>query len=75
MICNIDWLNVYCFERGVRDAAFFRLNTDYVVESRDYGTRVFMEMFTLKDVRGRALFEIRRNHGSVTARRLSHSFV
>jgi len=61
MICNIDWLNVYCFERGVKGAAFFRLNTDYIVEPRDYGTRVFMEMFTLKDERGRALIEIRRN--------------
>lgn len=59
---NIDWLEVYCLE-DIRlypcDAAFFRAKGWQVLE-REYGTRVYAQMFTLLDTTGQPMFEIRR---------------
>lgn len=46
---NIDWLEVHCLEPSglqARDAEFFRLN-GWDVREREYGTRVYEQMFTL----------------------------
>lgn len=46
---NLDWLECYCLEpagEAKRDAEFFR-QKGYIVSEREYGTRVYEEMFTL----------------------------
>lgn len=59
---NIDWLEVYALE----DTRLFPCNADFFrekgwqVEEREYGTRVYRQMFTLFDQRGEPLIEIRR---------------
>lgn len=58
---NIDWLECYCIEPMRLDAAYFMQN-GWNVKQRDYGTRVYEEMFTLLDyTTGEPLIEIRRN--------------
>lgn len=60
---NIDWLEVYAFEDNSRypmNAEYFR-NRGYVVRERDFGTRVYSEMFTIEDEHGNAFLEVRRN--------------
>lgn len=42
------------------NAEYFRSH-GYVVRERDYGTRVYSEMFTLEDEHGNAFVEVRRN--------------
>lgn len=67
---NIDWLEVYALEPipGVpRDANYFR-EKGYQIEERDYGTRVWAEMFTLKDWHDEPWIEVRRNPKSQKAR-------
>ncbi len=60
---NIDWLEVYC-EESINffpcNAEFFR-GQGYIVQERDYGTRVYNEMFTLMDDDNNPMIEIRRN--------------
>lgn len=57
---NIDWLECYCLEpTRPRDAGYFRA-AGYVVKEREYGTRVYAEMFTLEGSDGFNLLEIRR---------------
>lgn len=59
---NIDWLEVYALEdlnRYPCDANFFREQGFQVLE-RDYGTRVYKEMFTLLDWHDEPLLEVRR---------------
>lgn len=58
---NLDWLEVFCYEPpAVRlNADYFR-NQGYEVRERDYGTRVYAEMFTIL-VQGSPYVEIRRN--------------
>lgn len=59
---NIDWLELYCLEDMARwpmDAAFFQRD-GWHVEQRPYGTRVYSQMFTLYDVHGYPLIEVRR---------------
>lgn len=57
---NIDWLEVYCLEPPQpRDAAYFRALGMWV-EERDYGTRVYAEMFTLIGTDQFPLLEVRR---------------
>lgn len=64
---NIDWLEVYCHE----DATEFPLNAEYFrnklwhVVEREYGTRVYKEMFTLYGKDNCGFLEIRRNPKSV----------
>lgn len=48
---------------GTLNADYFRRN-GYHVEERDYGTRVYKEMFTLLDEHGYGMIEIRRNPSS-----------
>lgn len=59
---NLDWLEVHCFEpsNDPHDATFFRRAGLEVVE-REYGTRVYREMFTISDRRGNPFVEVRRN--------------
>lgn len=60
--CNIDWLEVYCFEPicVIHDADYFR-KKGYEVSERAYGTRVYRQMFVLKDSFGQPAIEVRRN--------------
>lgn len=59
---NLDWLEVHAMEPpgDPHDANYFR-RVGLTVSERDYGTRVYREMFTVNDVRGNAFVEVRRN--------------
>ena len=58
---NIDWFELYCIEPiEPRDAEYFRYLGLHVQE-REYGTRVYKEMFTIYGTDGYPLIEIRRN--------------
>lgn len=60
---NIDWLEVYCEESNdvyPCNADYFR-RCGYIVDERDYGTRVYAEMFSLEDDKGNKIIEVRRN--------------
>lgn len=58
---NIDWLEVYCLEppEQTHNADYFR-NKGYSVTERQYGTRVYAEMFTIMGTDNEPLLEIRR---------------
>ena len=58
---NIDWLEVYVLEplRTPHDAQFFR-EQGFIVHERDYGTRMYHEMFVLEGTDGLPLLEVRR---------------
>lgn len=59
---NIDWLEVHVLEDNMNyphDAAFFR-REGWRVEERAYGTRVYLEMFTLYDKHDEPFLEVRR---------------
>lgn len=59
---NLDWLEVYCEESpqlSPCDAQFFR-DRHYWVREREYGTRVYEQMFTICDNYGYPFIEIRR---------------
>lgn len=61
--CNIDWLEVYAIEDAQRypcNAEYFR-RAGFFVQERDYGTRVYAEMFTILDDHMTPILEIRRN--------------
>lgn len=62
---NLDWMEVHAREplTSVRDASFFRAN-GWVVHEREYGTRVYREMFTLEASDGHDILEVRRNPAS-----------
>lgn len=62
---NIDWLELHAYEpiMGTLNADYFR-RQGYHVEEREYGTRVYKEMFTLLDEHGFGMIEIRRNPAS-----------
>lgn len=62
---NLDWLEVHAYEPmlGTLNADYFRRN-GYHVEEREYGTRVYKEMFTILDNHGYGMIEIRRNPSS-----------
>ena len=62
---NLDWLEVHAYEPIMQPhtAAYFR-NKGYHVEEREYGTRVYREMFTILDNHGYGLIEVRRNPAS-----------
>lgn len=63
---NIDWLEVYCEESNEEypcNAAYFR-KQGYGVEEREYGTRIYNEMFFLLDSAGERMIEIRRDPAS-----------
>ena len=59
---NIDWLEVSCEESNMRypcNAEYFRTQ-GYFVHERDYGTRVWGEVFTIEDEEGHDWIEVRR---------------
>lgn len=62
---NIDWLEVHAHEQsGVpHDAHFYRMQ-GFVVKEREYGTRVYREMFVIEGKDGEDLLEVRRNPAS-----------
>lgn len=62
---NIDWLEVHAREpiEEPHNAQYFR-DKGYAVNEREYGTRVYKEMFTLLSDTGETLLEIRRNPAS-----------
>lgn len=60
---NIDWLEVYVLESNDHypcNADYYR-RCGYLVDEREYGTRVYKEMFTIVDSQGNPLIEVRRN--------------
>ena len=60
---NVDWLEIYAMEDNRQypmNADFFR-ERGYMVHERDYGTRVYSEMFTIEDGHGNNFVEVRRN--------------
>lgn len=58
---NIDWLEVFAMEIGTQhDASYFR-RAGFSVDEREYGTRIYKEMFTLIDAAGHPFIEVRRN--------------
>ena len=59
---NVDWLEVYAMEDNSRypmNADYFR-GKGYYVSERDYGTRVYAEMFTVENKHGEPFVEVRR---------------
>ena len=63
---HIDWLEVYVLEpldRYPMNAEYFR-QKGYVVNEREYGTRVYNEMFELLNENGDPIVEVRRNPAS-----------
>lgn len=62
---NLDWLEVHAHEPiGQPHGADFFRAAGFVVHERDYGTRVYKEMFSLDDNEGQPFLEIRRNPAS-----------
>ncbi len=59
---NLDWLEVFCLEPicSTRDAEYFR-ERGFIVEEREYGTRIYNQMFTLFGTDNYPLLEIRRS--------------
>lgn len=62
---NLDWLEVHAHESMdfARNAYYYHTH-GYIVREREYGTRVYREMFTLLDEHDEPLLEIRRNPAS-----------
>lgn len=62
---NLDWLEVHAREpiTSCRNADYYR-QQGFVVHEREYGTRVYREMFVLEGTDGESLLEIRRNPAS-----------
>lgn len=58
---NLDWLEVHCMEPpgDPHDANYYR-RVGLTVSERDYGTRVYKEMFTVNDVHSNPFVEVRR---------------
>lgn len=70
---NLDWLECYCLEDRIgypHDADFFRRQGFHVV-SRDYGTPVYHEMFTLYDHHDQPFIEIRRRPKSAIGQQVN----
>lgn len=63
---HVDWLEVYCLEpleTFPLDAEYYR-KKGYQVKEREYGTRVYKEMFELLNDNGDPVLEVRRNPAS-----------
>lgn len=62
---NLDWLEVHAHEpfSNPRDAFYFR-GLGYSVQVREYGTRVYRQMFTILAPNDEPLLEIRREPAS-----------
>lgn len=62
---NLDWLEVHCYEPIVTQLnALYYHTHGWIVHEREYGTRVYKEMFTLYGRDNQPLVEIRRNPAS-----------
>lgn len=61
----MDWLEVHAREPVTKphDANYFR-SCGFIVHEREYGTRVYKEMFVLEGTDGENLLEVRRNPAS-----------
>lgn len=64
---NLDWLEVYALEpiTEVHNAEYFR-GVGFGIIERDYGTRIYNEMFTLVGADGYPFIEVRRNPKSAS---------
>lgn len=62
---NLDWLEVFCFEIGEPHNADYFRRAGFVVEEREYGTRIYNQMFTLMGEDGHPLLEVRRSPKSL----------
>lgn len=63
---NVDWLEVYVLESNNRypcNAEYYR-GQGYMVREREYGTRIYKEMFEVLDDNGNPIMEVRRNPAS-----------
>lgn len=62
---NLDWLEVHAREpiNQPRDAAYY-MQQGFIVHEREYGTRVYRQMFVLEGSDGENLLEIRRDPAS-----------
>ena len=60
--CNIDWLEVHALENvdHFPMSEYYFQQQGYAVVKREYGTRVYEEMFTLLDEHGQPFIEVRR---------------
>lgn len=57
---NLDWLEVYCIEDGIKDANYYK-NLGWQVNEREYGTPLMKQMFTLLNEHRKPFLEIRRD--------------
>lgn len=62
---NLDWLEVHAREPigNPRNADYYQ-RQGWIVHEREYGTRVYREMFILEGADGENLLEVRRNPAS-----------
>lgn len=63
---HVDWLEVYCLEHTdyyPLDADYFR-RKGYLVKEREYGTRVYNQMFEILDNNLNPIMEVRREPAS-----------
>lgn len=59
---NIDWLECYCMEDLQQPLSVDRLlQAGWDVEQRDYGTRIYNDMWKLRDHYGNEVLEVRRS--------------
>lgn len=61
---NLDWFEVFTYEPTDCTGPEFYEDLGYVVNVREYGTRVYRQMFTLIDREGHPWIEIRRDPAS-----------
>lgn len=57
---NLDWLEIFAFEVGDPHDEYYFMRAGFIVHPRDYGTRVYHQMFTLDGSDGQPFIEIRR---------------
>lgn len=69
---NVDWLECYCLESQPRDAHYFA-SLGFEVQGRDYGTRLYKQMFTIF-VEGQPFVEVRREPSSLGSATASKFF-
>ena len=71
---NLDWLEVCAMEplAEPRDANYFR-SCGFVVIEREYGSKVWRDIFTIEDEQGHAFMEVRRAPKSeIIAQNITH---
>lgn len=56
---NIDWLEVFCTESGDMGPEYYK-GKGYMVKTREYGTPIYRQMFTIFDKYGNEWIEVRR---------------